>query len=103
MTLAPRMRISPVTMVATWFCWSSAIITSLPIALPGEPIFRSPGGRGLDKICAPVSVSPIVSIIGMPKRVSNFRCVSGGRGADAERAKRSLSVFMSGVTSSFRR
>ena len=61
MTFAPRMRISPVTMAATWFCWSSAIITSLPIALPGENLSFT-GGR-VDKICAPVSVSPIVSII----------------------------------------
>ena len=38
--------------------------------MPGEPILRVSGGIGLDKICAPVSVNPIVSIIGSENRSS---------------------------------
>ena len=49
---------------------------------------RMPGGSGFDRIWAAVSVRPMVSMMGMPKRSSNARCTSGDSADEAERPKR---------------
>ena len=72
---------------------SFPIISLFPNAFPGEPIFLTFGGRGLVEICDPVSVKPIVSIIGILKRSSNLRCISGESGAEADLAKRKKGIF----------
>src|SRR6056297_357313 len=64
--------------------------------MPGEPILRTPGGSGLDRICAAVSVRPMVSTMGTSKRVSNAVCTSGASGEEAERPKRSRALTEAG-------
>ena len=49
---------------------------------------RAAGGGGFAKICAAVSVNPIVSISGIRNRSSKRRSESGDNGAEAERPKR---------------
>ena len=73
----------------------STIRTSFPQAIPGEPYFIFPGGNGLERIGELVSVSPMVSMMGTPYFCSNWMCISGAKGAEAERPNRKYSFITS--------
>ena len=68
--------------------------------MPGDPCLILPGGKGLDRIGAHVSVNPIVSIMVILNFSSNCLCVSGARAAEALLPNRTWDKFKLLISSS---
>ena len=82
------MAISPVAPSGTGASAASITRASQPEARPTEPSLRSTAASGFENEGATVSVSPMVSMMPMPKACSNARRCSGGNAAEALRQKR---------------